>query len=306
MCGTARADQRLRIVVLNGDALEVVRGLGAMDQVVGVSETLAAESEFWPELAKVPVVGRWNEPSLERIAELKPDRVLCYRRTPGPELEKTLARIGIGVIRLDVYRPSTMVAEIRELGKLLGRASEAERLVEWWQKRLADIQARVPRGSTLPKVLIEGYGRFRTASAGTGMHEMVELAGGQNLAAALPAAYPEINPEWVLDAAPDVIVKTASVRHAYAAKSADVLRPTHADLLGRTGWGSLPAIKNGRAYVLAPDIGPGPRAIVGIIYLAKWLNPKATTDLDPEAIHREYLRRFQQQPLHGHFVFPER
>jgi iron complex transport system substrate-binding protein len=43
---------------------------------------------------------------------------------------------------------------------------------------------------------------------------------------------------------------------------------------------------------------------VGLSYLAKWFYPEKFPDLDPEAIHKEYLERFQGLKYQGIFVYP--
>jgi iron complex transport system substrate-binding protein len=45
------------------------------------------------------------------------------------------------------------------------------------------------------------------------------------------------------------------------------------------------------------------------MYWSKWLHPDLFADVDPEAIHREYLRRFCEKDYQpgeqGCFVYPE-
>ena len=50
------------------------------------------------------------------------------------------------------------------------------------------------------------------------------------------------------------------------------------------------------------------RFFVGIAYMAKWFHPELFEDLDPQAIHQEYLTRFLDLDYdldeHGVFVWP--
>lgn len=55
-----------RIVVLNSDALEVVRLLNAEDLVVGVYSKITKEPEFWGNLVNLPKVGNWNSANFEK------------------------------------------------------------------------------------------------------------------------------------------------------------------------------------------------------------------------------------------------
>jgi iron complex transport system substrate-binding protein len=51
-----------------------------------------------------------------------------------------------------------------------------------------------------------------------------------------------------------------------------------------------------------------PTFFIGVAYLAKFFYPDLFTDLDPQAIHQEYLTRFQRLDYdldkHGVFVYP--
>jgi len=290
----ARSGRALRLVVLTHGAAEVVRALGAMEQVVGLSDD-AAQALCFPELSRIPVVGRWNAPDYEKISMLKPDRLIAFRSAPGPELERTLGRLGVGVTRIDLFRVSTMTDEIRALGRLLERDAEAARLVSFWTRRIEHVQARLARArvTARPRILVEGYAPYRSAGPGSGVHEMVDLAGGQNLAATLRTPYPELDPEWVLKMAPEVIVKTVAVRADCARGTDAALQRVRAELVARPGWSSLPAVRTGRVHVLTADIGPGPRAVVGALHLARWLYPELLGDLAPGAVCRDYLQRFQ-------------
>jgi iron complex transport system substrate-binding protein len=49
-------------------------------------------------------------------------------------------------------------------------------------------------------------------------------------------------------------------------------------------------------------IWTGPRAIIGIAYMVRWIHPVLFFDLNPEALHREYLETFQGVPYCGIFV----
>ncbi len=52
----------------------------------------------------------------------------------------------------------------------------------------------------------------------------------------------------------------------------------------------------------------GSGCLIGTAYMAKWFHPELFEDLDPEAIHQEYLTEFQGLDYdlneHGVFVYP--
>jgi iron complex transport system substrate-binding protein len=69
------------------------------------------------------------------------------------------------------------------------------------------------------------------------------------------------------------------------------------------------AVENGKVYSIVSGFFGGLQGnFVGVAYLAKWFHPERFDDLDPRAIHNEYLTRFQGLPedfldTHGAFVY---
>ncbi|MCX6676634.1 MAG: hypothetical protein NTU95_01645 [Methanothrix sp.] len=79
-------------------------------------------------------------------------------------------------------------------------------------------------------------------------------------------------------------------------------------ILSRPELANITAIKNGDVYCFATDISTGLSYWLGIVYMAKQLHPDIFSDLDPVAIHQEYLTRFQRLDFnlneHGVFFYP--
>ena len=74
------------------------------------------------------------------------------------------------------------------------------------------------------------------------------------------------------------------------------------------GFGDTNAGKNNEVYVtyFINTLGPGDH--IGVLYFAKWLYPDLFQDLDPQAVHQEYIDKFQNVDYdleeHGVFVYP--
>jgi len=66
-------------------------------------------------------------------------------------------------------------------------------------------------------------------------------------------------------------------------------------------------MKDDKVYVIIKEL-TGNKHFLAIGYLAKWFYPDLFEDLDPQAIHQEYLTRFQGLDYslgeHGVFVYP--
>ena len=293
-----------KLVVLTSDALEVIRALKAEDLVVGVNAGIAKDPLFWPKLKNKPRVGSWRGPNYELIVELNPDIVIGYARHPGQDMEKKLIPLGITVIRLDFYKIRSMVKEIEILGRILGKEQEARQLIGWYQEKLKLIERESMPLRDQPDVYVESYSKYHTTGPGSGGHEMCFLAGGHNIASGSSIPYPEVTPEWVLAKNPHAIIKASTVRNCYATSDPGDLKSIRNEIMARPAWDNIQAVQDDKVYVMASDIWTGPRAIIGIGYMAKWFHPEVFKYLDPEKLHREYLEKFQGIKYQGVYVYP--
>ena len=292
-----------RIVALTSDCAEVIRSLGATDEVVGVS-TGIAEDDFFSEFTEVQAVGKWNSPDCEVLLALDPDVVLAYGKWPGKDkLEKKLGGTGIVVIRLNLYIPDNMTEDVRKLGIVLEQEEKAQELIDFYQHYMDLIAERV---GTLPKedrrsIYLECYSDFKTVSSGSGGDQMCMMAGGRNIASDLIGAYPKIDSEWAIAQNPDVVVRAASASYDNTSEPEALL----GDIMSRPGWDGMDAVKGRRVHLLASDIYTGPRYIIGVTYMAQWLYPDTFADIDAGEIHQEYLKRFQGMEIPDNiFVYP--
>lgn len=297
-----------KLVVLTSDALEIVRALKAEELVVGVYSDISRDPLFWPGLKEKPKVGNWKGLNYELVVALNPDIVLCYAQRPGRDMEKKLAAFGITVIRLDFFKLDSLEKEVETLGRILRKEKEAGQLIAWYRKNLNFVQERLKDYSDRPNVYIEGDSNYHTTGPGSGGHHMCVLAGGHNIASDLSIPYPEVTPEWILVNNPNVVVKVTTVTTCgtcYVMTDTGALKGIRDSIMDRPAWDNIRAVKEGKVYIMANEIWTGPRAIIGTSYMAKWFYPDLFTDFDPEALHREYLERFQGIKYQGVYVYPD-
>ncbi|MEW5773094.1 MAG: ABC transporter substrate-binding protein [Thermodesulfobacteriota bacterium] len=292
-----------RLVVLSGNAADALRILRATDLATGVTERIRENPVYWGSLAALPSVGKWNSPNLEAIAALRPDLVIGYGANPGPELEERLAPLGIPVLRLDLHRLHSLEAEMADLGRILGREAEASAYLEWHRAALARIRDLVGRAGTRPRAYVEGYSDFRVAGPGSGIDEMVRAAGCLNLAETMAIPFAEVTPEWVVAAAPQIVIKAVSGQRSYECADPGLLPRVRERILARPGWSLTPAARDGRVLVIASDLCPGTGAAAGVAHLAAFAHPEVAGRIDPGAVQREYLTRFLGLADQGCYVF---
>ena len=145
------------------------------------------------------------------------------------------------------------------------------------------------------------------------IHQMCDIAGGIDIAEGLSGTWPTVDAEWVIDQDPDIIV--AQSFSAYIPSGCGVDDPSEMaaareDILNRPELAEVIAVKTGDAYMMAfLDIATGGSGcLIGTAYMAKWFHPELFDDLDPQAIHQEYMTEFQGLDYdldeHGVFVYP--
>ena len=303
------------IAVLNLACAESVRGINAQDMVVGVGSSLVEGSnrDFFPEMIDLPTVGKWSEPDIEAIISLNPDIVIADLRTPDPEkLEDKLEGTGITVVRMGFTYPDYSSSEIMALGYILDRKDDARELNSIAGKYLDLIEERVSSiaESERPRVYPIYYTSadlWKTGSNGSIVDMLCGLAGGENIAHDLTGGtggmYPTVDPEWVVGENPQIIF-TWSSPGGYSLTNDTAMRELWTKIVQAPELSRVDAAKDERVHLMTTEITSRPRWFVGLSYLAKWFYPEKFPDLDPEAIHKEYLERFQGLKYQGIFVYP--
>jgi len=94
----------------------------------------------------------------------------------------------------------------------------------------------------------------------------------------------------------------------YQAENGSLLKAYWDGIKGAPGLSLVDAVKEDRVYIISGDFSLGPQMTIGTVVVAKWLYPELFADLDPEAIHQEFLREFMHVDYdlaeHGAFVYP--
>ncbi len=291
-----------RIIVMNSETLETMRSLGVTkERIVAVDKYIAQKPEFFPEYAGYPSVGSIWAPDYEKMLSLRPDALFLYASVSKAECDEierrvTLSRPDLTVFRIDCYRPETYLEDTARLAEIFGNEEEGARLAAFYAGALAKVDAAAS-SSAPPEVYFETWNDFKSVARGSGYHDKVTMAGGANIFRDNPAEYPEIDPEAVISRKPEVVIKLVGsskyIFGGYSGENTTRFEDVRDTLLPRAGWSSLPAVRDGRVYVLHNAIMGGPQYLIGVTYMARWFHPDSAGDLDPESLHRTYLQEFQ-------------
>lgn len=223
-----------RIVSLAPSITENLFALGVGDRVVGVTSWCD-----YPEEAKgKTVIGDALSLNLELLLSLEPDLIVGDASLVQSHLE-SLKGFGIPTY---VIAP-TSIAEVQtalvELGAAVGAAEQGKELARAMEEKLTELTSSVKR-SFRPRVWIEVWNDpLMTAGPGSFMHELIELAGGENIAGDADTAWPMFSEELVIERDPQVIILTS-----YNLE----------EVLNRPAWQGTTALKTGCVYEVNPDL----------------------------------------------------
>lgn len=249
-----------RIVSIGPSITEFVFALGAGPRVVGADD-FSDEPAAAKQVEKVGGI----KVNFEKVVSLKPDLVLSVKFSDGT-IEK-LAGAGLLVLVVD---PQT-AGDVSRTAILLGRAvgSDGDAMSRDIQKRIDDVRSKTTPATTKPRVYHEidasDPAKIFTVGPGSYIHDLIDIAGGQNIAARAASAYPQLSAEEILRSDPEIIVLAAA---DYSAKPDQVA--------ARSGWSVISAVKNKRIFTIAPNLinRPGPRVGEAAEAYAKIVHPE--------------------------------
>lgn len=237
---------RVHTISLGHD--EITYGLVPPERIVAVAKyTQDPQYSNVAGLAKgAATVGR--EP--EQIIAQRPDVVIASRLTK-PDFMQALRNAGITVVQSDL--DNTMENRVRDillLGYILGEEARATELAAEVQGRHASLQAAVRAipASARPRVLpLTSYSdKIYTAGRNSTEGSIVDAAGGINVAAEAGLdRNPTISTEGIISMHPDIIV---------IPEPEDAAAPFKKQLLANPALADVPAIKQGRIYILPPRL----------------------------------------------------
>jgi iron complex transport system substrate-binding protein len=246
-----------RVVTLAPSLTETVMALGAGSTLVGVSRFDEAK-----EVAGLPRVGGFVNPSIEVVVGLKPDLVLVQPNPGNQRAVETMAELGAPVLLLPLDTVADTREALRVVGKTLGKEKEAEALVQRIDSSRARVREAAKGKKALRVLFVYGFEPLVVAGPGSFADELLRDAGTINVAADARSAYAVISLERAVMARPDVVVDASDV---------DV---------GKDKVETLPVLSKAR-WVEVPSLAllqPGPSLGRGLEELFALLHPSAKPD----------------------------
>lgn len=308
-----------------------VGGVKALDNVVGFSKAVWTDwtpsswevySKAVPKLTTLEDFGEAEVGtfSVEKVLSLKPD-LLILAAWQWQILEFDLDPVieaGIPIVVLDYNREKVELhaQSTRLLGQITGQEQRAEELVKWYEGIANDVSSRLAKAKPPKQKIYIEFGNKGPNEAGITYGKdmwgsLIDLAGGENIAAPFVSQWSPINPEQILVSKPDVIMIAGRETELKKNKEAMVMG-IHIDekeavkrlnaYKNRPGWSALPAIKDNRLYGLYMGASRNLADAAMIQYLAQVMYPELFKDLNPLQTYIDFHKKYLPIVPEGTFI----
>lgn len=244
-----RAPQR--IVSLLPSLTETVCALEQCHRLVGVDRY-----SNWPEsVRRLPVLGGGLDPSIEAVVALRPDVVLL---ATSSRAMARLQELGLVVVALEPRSHADVQRVLGVMGQILD-VPDAQKV---WRHIDTSLQAAAQSLSPDAKgrrVYFEINSALYAAGAASFIGQTLSRLGMGNIVPANLGPFPQLNPEFVVRADPDIIIAGQA---------------SYDTMAQRPGWQRMTALRQQQACVLSAEqsdtlVRAGPRMAQGARLLAQ-------------------------------------
>ncbi len=246
---------------------ETVFAVGAGDRVAGVSTA----DDYPPEVENIEQIGDYQQVNAEKVASLGIDVLfLSFDTTTEEQAQDLEEKTGAEVVVINPASVEEAIDSVGLVGEAVGEPERAQVVEERLRAELDQLRSEV-EGLPEPTVFYEvGYDPLFTVGPGSFVQDVIELAGGQNVAADADQPYPQYPVERLLQQDPELYVAGASSG------------VTVEDIVNRSSYASLDAVQQGNVFVINDDLvnRPGPRIVEGVREMAETLHPEAFEDVE--------------------------
>jgi len=266
-----------RIICLTEETTETLYLLGEQERIVGVSGYTVRP----PEARQKPRVSAFINAKFDKILALEPDLVFAFSDLQA-DIAAELIRRGVTVFTFNQRSVTEIMEMILVIGRIVGVAEKAERLIATLQREMDAIAESASRFSYRPRVLFEEW--YDPLISGIRwVDELIEVAGGDSV-------FPELRTQ---QSAKDRIVNPAEV----IARDPQVIigswcgRQVKKNLIrAREGWTNISAVRDDQLYEVKSTyiLQPGPAALTeGLRQLHAILAHVVGHEIDPALLPKE-------------------
>lgn len=249
----------MTIVSVAPSVTETIFALGASDKLVGRTDYC----DYPLEASSIESVGSLMDVNIEKIVEINPDIVIASTHFKAETLEK-LTDLDINVAVIIAEESFDRVySNIETIGKIVNRNDESSVIIDEMKEKVDYVKESVKDVDKLSVYYIIGYGEYGdfTATGETFISEMLEIAGGENIAK--DATGWKYSLEKLVEKDPEIVICESDESTFNGVKEAN-------------GYKDLTAVKNGKLFSVDKNLVSrmGPRLAEGLLEISKLIHPE--------------------------------
>lgn len=253
------------IVVLGNGTSKYLAGFGKKDKGANLY------SKIMPDWNELPTIGDSNNPvNKETVIKLNPQLALIPENTYHTR-EKDFDGTGIKTFVAMPKNESfeTIKSSLFLISQLFGEEQRAKEVFDKFDSILNEVKSLGASASDKPKVAFMGTSKYSFISSNMIQSLMIEVAGGQNIAATLEqqGLFNNIDAETIAEQNPDYIFIPN-----YASYKAE-------DILNDQKLSSVTAVKNKNVYVFPSKLDPWDWQTCSACLGTAWMLSKIHPDL---------------------------
>lgn len=250
------------VISVGPNITEIMYTLDAQDKLIARTDYC----DYPEEVLELPTIGNLYEIDMEALLAMEPDLVVLSTHV-SEEQKEQLEDAGIAVMYLyEEHEITGVYGMIAELGVAVNRQDEALEAVGEMEEKLAAVEAALKDEDPVSVYYVVGYGESGDYTAGgdTFINGILELAGGENIAADVEGW--SYSTETLLEKDPEVIIVPA---YAYD------------DFITAEPYSELTAVKEGRVFSIDNNIldRQCARNADAVVEVASMLHPDKAAEL---------------------------
>ncbi len=249
-----------RLISLLPSLTESICALGKCSNLVGIDRF-----SNWPlSIQTLPKLGGISDSNLEGIVQLKPDLVLVDRSSP---IIARLEGLHIPVMAFDIKTMADEERALKKMGLALG-SNESDRVWKQIQAEITRANKQLDGSQKNMRVYFEVNSAPYAAGRNSFIGELLTRLELNNIIPESLGAFPKINPEFVVQAKPEIIMLSET-------KLPDIKQ--------RPGWSAIPAIAQNRICAFNKEqsdilVRPGPRMGQAALILSQCIAEKVSSN----------------------------
>lgn len=266
---SAALSRQTRIISLAPNVTSILLALGAGRELVGVSKWCKDVAE----VGRRAVFGDCWKLDIERVMRERP--TLLIGSVPfALEVVGEILKRPVAFLAVNPRSIRDIEGDIRTLGRLTERAANAEKLVARMRREFAGVERAAGKilksAKRKPRVYCEAWPNPRISSP-PWVGELVSMAGGVMAV----ASGTRVTDEQVARAKPEVIILAWAATGNRAKVSSALRNPA---------WKNVPAVKDGRVYVIRDELlnTPGPPLMEGARELFRAIHVRDARESEKE------------------------